>query len=103
MTDAFDPVVTAHDRGLLSVEGCRGSNDPTYRNAIRGLEEEWAPMRRALRQPYQADFDRLFDRARGFADAAGQANSPDPERALLLSLLLAHEVEIRQLHERLEG
>ena len=74
-----------------------GRTNPTYRNAVRALEEEWAPMRRALRVEYQDDFDRLFDRARGFADAAGHANPPDPERALLMSLLLAHEVELRQL------
>lgn len=79
-----------------------GRTNPTYRNAVRGLEAEWAPMRRALRAEYQQDFDRLFDRARGFADAAGHANPPDPERALLLSLLLAHEVELRQLRARLE-
>ena len=79
-----------------------GRTNPTYRDALRGLEEEWAPMGRALRRQYRTDFDRLFDRARGFADAAGHANPPDPERAFLLSLLLAHEVEIRKLHQRLD-
>lgn len=77
-----------------------GRTNPTYRDAVRSLEKEWAPMRRALRAEYQDDFDRLFDRARGFADAAGYANPPDPERALLMSLLLAHEVELRQLREQ---
>jgi len=47
------------------------------------------------------DFDRLFDRARAFADAAGYANPPEPERAFVLSLLLAHEVELRRLREEL--
>ncbi len=79
-----------------------GRTNPTYRDVIRQLESEWAPMRRALRREYQSDFDRLFDRARGYADAAGYANPPDPERALLLSLLLAHEVELRQVYERLD-
>lgn len=79
-----------------------GRTTPTYRDAIRRMESEWEPMRRALRAEYQADFDRLFDRARGFADAAGYANRPDPERALLLSLALAHEVELRELRDRLE-
>lgn len=79
-----------------------GRTTPTYRDAIRRMESEWEPMRRALRAEYQADFDRLFDRARGFADAAGYANHPDPERALLLSLALAHEVELRELRDRLE-
>lgn len=77
-----------------------GRTTPTYRDAIRSLEERWAPMGRSLRREYQEDFDRLFERARAFADAAGMANPTDPERALLLSLLLAHEVECRLLAER---
>ncbi|WP_235019632.1 hypothetical protein [Natrialba sp. INN-245] len=76
-----------------------GRTNPTYRNAIRAIESEWKPMRRALRREHQSDFDRLFDRARGFADAAGYANPPGPERALVLSLLLAHEAELRRLRE----
>ncbi len=80
-----------------------GRTNPTYRDAIRALEAEWEPMGTALRREYQADFDRLFDRARTFADAAGYANPPEPERAFLLSLLLAHEVELRRLREELES
>lgn len=79
-----------------------GRTNPTYRDVIRQLEDEWSTMRRALRREYQADFDRLFDRARGYADAAGYANPPDPERAFLLSLLLAHEAEVRRLHDRID-
>ncbi|AHF98657.1 hypothetical protein HALLA_07130 [Halostagnicola larsenii XH-48] len=79
-----------------------GRTNPTYRDAAASLESEWRPMRRALRREYQDDFDRLFERARGFADAAGHANATDPERALLLSVLLAHEVELRQVRGRLE-
>ena len=79
-----------------------GRTNPTYRDSLRRLESEWEPMRRALRREYQADFDRLFDRGRTFADAAGYANPRDPERALLLSLALAHEVELRRLRAELE-
>ncbi len=79
-----------------------GRTNPTYRDALASLESDWGPMRRALRREYQGDFDRLFDRARNFADAAGHANATDPERALLLSLLLAHEVEHRRMRGRLE-
>ncbi|QLG50556.1 hypothetical protein [Natrinema halophilum] len=78
-----------------------GRTNPTYRDALRDLESEWEPMRRALRREYQDDFDRLFDRAREFADAAGYANPTRPERALVLSLLLAHEVELRRLRAEL--
>ncbi|WP_276252512.1 hypothetical protein [Halomontanus rarus] len=80
-----------------------GRTNPTYRDALRRLEEEWEPMRRGLRREYQDDFDRLFARARGFADAASYANPPDPERALVFSVLLAQEVELRELREKLEA
>lgn len=79
-----------------------GRSTPTYRDAIRQLESEWSGMRGALRQEYQADFDRLFDRARGFAHAAGYVNPPDPERALVMSILLAYEVELRTIRDRLD-
>lgn len=77
-----------------------GRTNPTYRDALRAVESEWEPMRRALRREHRADFDRLFDRARNVADAAGYANPVDPERALVLSVLLAHERELRRLRER---
>ncbi|MFC4543889.1 hypothetical protein ACFO5R_18340 [Halosolutus amylolyticus] len=80
-----------------------GRTNPTYRDAVRRLEADWEPMRRALRREYQSDFDRLFDRARSVADAAGHANPRDPERALLLSILLAHETELRRLRAELES
>lgn len=80
-----------------------GRTNPTYRDALRRLEGEWEPMRRGLRREYQDDFDRLFARARGFAAAAGYANPPDPERALVFSVLLAHEVELRELRAKLEA
>ena len=80
-----------------------GRTNPTYRDALRALEAEWEPMGTALRREYRTDFDRLFDRARTFADAAGYANPPDPERAFLLSLVLAHEVELRRLRGELES
>ncbi len=79
-----------------------GRTNPTYRDAIRQLEADWGPMRRALRREYQDDFDRLFDRARSFADAAGYVNPPVPERAVVLSVLLAHEVELRRLRAELD-
>lgn len=77
-----------------------GRTNPTYRDAIRGLESEWEPMGRALRRPHRPAFDRLFDRARAFADAAGHANPRDPGRALVLSIALAHEVELQRLRDR---
>jgi len=76
-----------------------GRTNPTYRDHLQRLEDDWQPFRRGLRREYKADFDRLFDRARTHADAAGYHNSSDPDLAAVLSILLAHEHEIRQLQE----
>ncbi|MEF8773895.1 MAG: hypothetical protein V5A23_04680 [Halobacteriales archaeon] len=78
-----------------------GRTNPTYRDWLRAFEDDWAPYRRALRRRRQPDFDRLFERAREHADAAGHANPRDPELALVLSMLLAHEAELRALRNDL--
>ncbi|WP_435346086.1 hypothetical protein [Haloarchaeobius sp. HRN-SO-5] len=78
-----------------------GRTNPTYRDYLRRFEERYRPFRRALRYERQADFDRLFERADAHAHAAGYRNPTDPEVAALLSMLLAHEAEIRTLRERL--
>jgi hypothetical protein len=76
-----------------------GRTNPTYRDHLGSVEADWQSFRRGLRAEYRADFDRLFDRARSHADAAGYHNSSDPELALLLSILLAHEHELARLAE----
>ena len=78
-----------------------GRTNPTYRDFLRQFEERYGPFRRALRYERQADFDRLFERADAHAHAAGHRNATDPEVAVLLSMLLAHEAEIHSLRERL--
>lgn len=78
-----------------------GRTNPTYRNFLEAYESDWAPFRRALRRQYREDFDRLFERAAEHAAAAGVQNPPDPTESLLLSLLVAHEAELRRLRERI--
>jgi len=78
-----------------------GRTNPTYRDQLREFEERYHPFRRALRYEHQLDFDRLFERADATAHAASYRNATDPAVATLLSMLLAHEAEIRELHERL--
>ncbi|WP_246308067.1 hypothetical protein [Halorarum salinum] len=80
-----------------------GRTNPTYRNFLESYESEWAPFRRALRRQYRSDFDRLFERAAEHAGAAGMQNPPDPTEALLLSLSVAHEAELRRLRDRVEA
>ena len=76
-----------------------GRTNPTFRDFLQRYEGEWSPYRRGLRRRYKPHFDRLFERARGHADAAGYMNAADPEIAFLVSVLLAQEVELRELRE----
>lgn len=76
-----------------------GRTNPTLRDRFDRLEREYRPFRRSLRRHQQADFDRLFERARGHADAASQQNPPDAWRAFVVAVLLAHERELGRLAE----
>lgn len=80
-----------------------GRTNPTFRDFLSRYEARWAPFRRALRRGHRDDFDRLFDHARDHADAAGHANATDPETAVLLSMLLAQERELRRLRDRVDA
>jgi hypothetical protein len=80
-----------------------GRTNPTLRDRLDALERDWRPFRRALRRRHRADFDRLFERARGHADAAGQQNPPDVWRAFVFTTLLAQERELRELREAIEA
>jgi uncharacterized membrane protein YccC len=79
-----------------------GRTNPTYRDFLGRFEDRCQPMRRGLRRQYKPDFDALFERAQTHADAAGYLNSTDPELAVLLSMLLAQEHELRRLRAQLE-
>ena len=76
-----------------------GRTNPTYRDYVQTVESDWRSFRRGLRREYKDDFDRLFDHARTHADAAGYHNSAEPNMALLLSILLAHEHELAECRE----
>ena len=79
-----------------------GRSKPTFRNYLDRREGDWAPYRRTLRRRDQPHFDRLFERAREHADAAGQLDPADPRLSILFSMLLAHERELSALRERLD-
>ncbi|AWB28193.1 hypothetical protein [Halococcoides cellulosivorans] len=80
-----------------------GRTTPTYRDTLDSREQAFQPFRRALRRPYRPAFDRLFEHARQFADAAGYCNATDPDIALLLSIALAHEHARSERDERIEA
>jgi predicted deacylase len=78
-----------------------GRTNPTYRDYLTRFEERCQPMRRGLRRHEKPDFDRLFEHARTHADAAVSLHSTDPELAVLLSILLAQQRQLRHLRTRL--
>lgn len=79
-----------------------GRTNPTYRDQLSQLETDWDSFRRGLRASEQAAFDQLFEHGRAYAHAASYCNHTDPERAFLLSILLAHQRTIRELEAELD-
>ncbi|WP_306055538.1 hypothetical protein [Natronococcus wangiae] len=77
-----------------------GRTNPTFRNVLRGLENEWQSYRRALRSQDQQHFDQLLSYAREHADAGGQLNHPDPLYPVLFSIALEQETRLVELQER---
>ena len=79
-----------------------GRTNPTYRDALRAIEERWAEFRRALRRRDQPRFDRLFKYAREHADASGLLNHQNPLLPALFSINLEQEARLDDHEERLE-
>lgn len=77
-----------------------GRTNPTFRDRLRGFEEDWKPFRRALRSSQQQYFDDLLEMADQFAAAAGNQNPAYAYRAIFLSMFLAQEMERQRLEER---
>ena len=79
-----------------------GRTNPTYRDRLAAVEDDWGSFRRALRRVDQRRFDRLFGYARDRADAAGNHNHADPLAAVWLSIALEQERRIAELESRLD-
>ncbi|MFC7116548.1 hypothetical protein ACFQH2_18565 [Natronoarchaeum sp. GCM10025703] len=79
-----------------------GRTNPTYRDALRAIEERWATFRRALRRRDQPRFDQLFMYAREHADASGLLNHQNPLLPALLSIDLEQETRLDAHDERLD-
>ena len=78
-----------------------GRTNPTYRDALRAIEERWTEFRRALRRRDQPRFDRLFEYAREHADASGLLNHQNPLLSALFSIDLEQEARLDDHDERL--
>jgi len=79
-----------------------GRTNPTYRDALRAIEERWQDFRRALRRRDQPRFDQLFAYAREHADASGLLNHQNPLLPALISIDLEQERRLDKHEERLE-
>jgi len=79
-----------------------GRTNPTYRDALRVIEERWQDFRRALRRRDQPRFDQLFAYAREHADASGLLNHQNPLLPALISIDLEQERRLDKHEERLE-
>jgi hypothetical protein len=78
-----------------------GRTNPTYRDALRAIEERWQDFRRALRRRDQPRFDQLAY-VREHADASGLLNHQNPLLSALLSIDLEQESRLDEHEERLE-
>ncbi|WP_148416394.1 hypothetical protein [Haloferax sp. KTX1] len=79
-----------------------GRTNPTFRDALRAIEERWGEYRRALRRRDQPRFDQLFTYAREHADASGLLNHQNPMLPSLLSVDLEQESRLDAHDERLD-
>jgi hypothetical protein len=78
-----------------------GRTNPTYRDALRAINERWEDFRRALRNRDQPRFDQLFAYAREHADASGLLNHENPLLPALFSIDLEQEARLDEHEQRL--
>ncbi len=74
----------------------------TYRDALRIEEARWKEFRRTLRPSQREQFDRIFDYARGFADAGTMMVTPRIIEVVLLSAILEMLGEIDEIKGRIQ-
>ncbi|SDR06645.1 hypothetical protein [Natronobacterium texcoconense] len=79
-----------------------GRTNPTFRDALRAIEDRWQEYRRALRRRDQPRFDQLFAYACEHADASGLLNHQNPLLPALLSIDLEQESRLDDHEKRLE-
>ena len=74
----------------------------TYRDAVRIEEGRWKDFRRTLRPSQREHFDRIFDYARGFADAGTMMVTPRIIEVILLSAIMEMLSEIDEIKGRVQ-
>ena len=79
-----------------------GRTNPTYRDQLSAIEDEWGAYRRALRRQDQDIFDHLFVYARDHADAAGHLNHADPLAPIWMAIAIEQDRRITELEARVD-
>jgi len=79
-----------------------GRTNPTYRDQIRRTQDSWNQFRRGLRHRDYDAYDRLWEHASNYADAAGYHNPSRTLDGVLMSIALAQERRIAELEEVVE-
>ena len=79
-----------------------GRTNPTYRDQLGSIENEWSEYRRTLRRDDQFIFDHLFVYARDHADAAGNLNHSNPLAPVWMAIALEQDRRITELEARVD-
>ena len=74
----------------------------TFRDGVRIEESRWKDFRRTLRPSQREQFDRIFDAARGFADAGTMMVTPRILEVILLSAILEMFGELEDIQRRVK-
>ena len=77
-----------------------GRTNPTFRDALQSVREDWTRYRRGLRREHTDAFDALFADAEAHADASGYLNAREPMHPVLVSMLLEQKLTIQELEGR---
>jgi hypothetical protein len=70
--------------------------------ALEDAIKKWDGYRRALRQNDREAFDRMMDACRLHVMASSNATKPDPLEAMLISILLEHQLKLETLVAKLD-
>lgn len=79
-----------------------GRTNPTYRNSLEKMKDQWKSFRRGLRQENKKYFDRFFEDASKHASAASYMNPKNPAVTVFLSAIIQQRKKIEKMENRIE-
>jgi hypothetical protein len=87
---------------ILGVLRFMGKTVPSYRIALEDEIHRWDGFAWALRRSDREAFDELMDMCRRYASESSNATNPIVFEPMIMSILLAQQMKIRQLEYKLE-